>query len=62
MLSGQSLNPFGVLKQFIQMLISNLFWPHGQTRSGPRIKEKKKSLYTKLILWQHRKTLFKLLK
>lgn len=42
MLSGQSLKPFGVLKQFIQMLISNLFWPHGQTRSGPRIKEKKK--------------------
>jgi len=45
MLSGQSLKPFGVLKQFIQMLISNLFWPHGQTRSGPRIKEKK-NLFT----------------
>lgn len=45
--------------------VSNVLWPYSQRRSGPRKRKKTakiSSLYTKLILWQHGMTLFKLLK
>lgn len=60
---GSHRKSFSVLEQF-KNKYSNILWSLSQTRAGPRRrgKKKKSSLYTKSVLWQHGKTLVKLLK